>query len=158
MDKKRVLNALIQLVCTAAVFLLTVLLFHAMRWIAVGTGNVVEYTEDGPVEWLEPETLGPVLFVCYVFAFFSVFPSGFTAAVFRSCTVSGVINVSAVFPSRIKSVSVRQVTVTICQYHRFGELVHEKRPVNLVGNDLHKPHSDPEARAAAQIKRTVDVL
>ena len=73
MKGKRVRNALIQIVCTIAIFLLTVLLFHAMRWIAVGTGNVVEYTEDGPVEWLEPETLGPVLFVCYVFAFFSVF-------------------------------------------------------------------------------------
>ena len=72
MKEKRVRNALIQIVCTIAIFLLTVLLFHAMRWIAVGTGNVVEYTEDGPVVWLEPETLGPVLFVCYVFAFFSV--------------------------------------------------------------------------------------
>lgn len=70
MERKRIRNALIQLVCTAAVFLLIVLFFHAERWI-VFEGNVMEYTDDGPVEWMEPEDLGPVLFVCYVVAFFS---------------------------------------------------------------------------------------
>ena len=72
MDKTRVRNALVQLACTAAVFLLIVAYFHAERWITVKTGNVVEYTADGPVEWMEPDTLGPVLFVCYAVAFFAL--------------------------------------------------------------------------------------